>query len=239
VKLEFKLNIAAIHKSLNILISLVWLINRLYCKILNFTFLVFAIFLFSCTPKSPSASEAEKAVQPKNTLRIFIENDSTILIAEDTLELGEIREYIANQEEFDEVHIHAEPETRMTTVYDLESICAEFGIPRLFYHALGDSLLARYQPPPVYPNNALIFRLSKDDMMMLDKDTLSNSEDLYPILKERFNGSDNPKVFIATEAGTSYHYYRMHEERIKTALAKIDTTLELEMAVSQGWYEKE
>ena len=231
-----RLTRSVIHKSLNILISL---INGLYCKILNFTFLVFAIFLFSCAPNSTTVSEAEKELQPKNTLRIFIENDSTILITEDTLDIDEVREYISNQPEFEEVHIHSEPETKMTVVYGLESICAEFSIPRLYYHALGDSLLARYQPPPVYPNNALIFRLSKDDMMMLDKDTLSNSEDLYPILKERFNGSDNPKVFIATEAGTSYHYYRMHEERIKTALAKIDTTLELEMAVSQGWYEKE
>jgi len=175
----------------------------------------------------------------KNTLRIFPENDGTVKIEEKKYKLSEIRDYIANQEEFDEVHIHAEPETRMTLVFDLESICAEFGIPRLYFHVFGDSLLAEYQPPPVYPDNALIFTVSKENVLILGEDTLAKREDLYPILKERFNGAHNPKVFIATEAGTSYHYYRMHEERIKTALAKIDTTLELEMAVSEGWYKKE
>ena len=106
------MNRSAIHKFLNILISLVWLINGLYCKILNLTFPVFAIFLFSCAPNSTTVSEADKEVQSTNTLRIFIDNDNTILIAEDTLDIDKIREYIASQPDFDEVHINSEPETR-------------------------------------------------------------------------------------------------------------------------------
>jgi hypothetical protein len=201
--------------------------------------ILFVIFSTCCNHQSPSLSEAEKKVQPKNTLRIFIENDSTIRIAEDTLAVDEIREYIANQPDLDEVHIHAEPETKMTIVYDLESIFAEFSILRLYYHALGDSLLARYQPPPVYPNNAVIFTLSKDDIMMLGKDTLSNSEDLYPILMDRLSGQENPSVLLSTEEGTSYNYYLDQEAKIKSALARIDTSLRLEMAVGQGSYKTE
>lgn len=201
--------------------------------------ILFVIFFTSCTPQSTTVSETEKEVQPKNTLRIFIENDNTILIAEDTLAVDKIREYIASQPDFEEVHIHAEPETKMTIVYDLESICAEFSIPKLYYHALCDSILARYQPPPVYPNDALIFTVSKDDILLLDKDTLSNREELYPILKNELDGFENPSVLLSIEDGTSYNYHLDQEKRIKTALARIDTSLKLEMAVMQGFYKSE
>ncbi|MCK4663977.1 MAG: hypothetical protein KAT68_14005 [Bacteroidales bacterium] len=204
-----------------------------------FFVIVISIILHSCD--STNQQVEEDKLNYTNSLNLKVINDSTILTDDLNFKIDAFKEHLIHQKslKFQEVHIHADPNISMTIIREIESICADYSIPRLVYHHQGDSAIAYFVPPPDYSDvsQSIDFKIDSTGSLYLEENKISESDNLFTVLRETIDTIANPVILLTTEIGTGYDYYVNHKKRINSALAKIDPNMELEHRITKGSYE--